>query len=61
MPGAGKTGLMGLRIPKPRAARRGKQTTNKTLKKLRTPQSFSYEVSHLRGHGNTSRAFSAEL
>jgi hypothetical protein len=29
----------------------GKQTTNKTL---RNPHSFSYEVSHLRGHGNIS-------
>jgi hypothetical protein len=50
MPGAGKTGLMG--AAHPATPQDGKQKTNKTL---RNPQSFSYEVSHLRGHGNTSR------
>ena len=68
MPGAGKTGLMGAAHPQtPRRSPRhafggnpatpqgGKQTNDKqNTKELRNPQSFSYEVSHLRGHGNTS-------
>jgi hypothetical protein len=64
-PGAGKTGSMGAAHPQtprrspwqafrgnPATPQDGKQRTNKTV---RNPQSFSYEVSHLRGHGNTSR------
>ena len=50
MPGAGKTGLMG--AAHPATPQGGKQTINKTL---RNPQSFSYEVSHLRGHGTTTQ------
>ena len=55
MPGAGKTGLMGVAHPK--TPRRSPRQTNdkQNTKELRNPQSFSYEVSHLRGHGNTSR------
>ena len=65
VPGEKRTGLLGAARPKPRGARRGRRSgatqnqhhnvANKTkTKRLTNPQSFSYEVSHLRGDGTSS-------
>ena len=69
MPGPKSTGLMGAARPQtPRRSPRqafggnsgsrpqgGKLTKSKTLT---NPQNFSYEVSHLRGHGNVPESSS---